>query len=182
MTEAALELLLSPEDEDLRSRSRIIPRSGHVRAGVQMYHAVTGRRGRRRIYKTIMRRVLGRTIRRGEYIDHIDGNPLNNRRDNLRIATARQNAANSAKRQGSKSQYRGVWPYGAGGKWRAAGSRPVPGKKRKYERVSLGVYRYEWEAALAYNTYALLEYGEFARLNVLSDEHERQLVDGGGVF
>jgi HNH endonuclease/AP2 domain len=48
--------------------------------------------GQRRIW--LHHEVLGSTPRRGVHIDHIDTNPLNNRRSNLRETTPSQNAQN----------------------------------------------------------------------------------------
>lgn len=44
----------------------------------------------------------------GMEIDHINGDKLDNRRNNLRICTRQQNLANSRKRKGTSSLYKGV--------------------------------------------------------------------------
>lgn len=89
-------------------------------------------------------------------IDHRNRNGLDNRRQNLRPATRTQNNANSQKRAGTTSVFKGVcrhksaWVANAGG----------PGKKRY-----LGRFNSERDAALAYDRAAREIFGEFARLN-----------------
>lgn len=46
-----------------------------------------------------------------EMIDHIDGNPFNNKLENLRIGTPALNARNSSKHCNNKTGYTGVSPY-----------------------------------------------------------------------
>lgn len=46
-----------------------------------------------------------------QMIDHIDGNPLNNKLENLRIGTPALNARNSSKHVDNKTGYTGVSPY-----------------------------------------------------------------------
>jgi hypothetical protein len=73
-------------------------------------------------------------------VDHIDGDPLNNTRANLRIATNAENAQNRRSRAGAKSKHRGVCWIAARGKWLASGS--VDG-----EQYKLGLFNDELEAA-----------------------------------
>lgn len=74
-------------------------------------------------------------------VDHIDGDPLNCRRSNLRLATNAQNAQNK-KPVGGSSQYRGVAWHPASGKWMAYAQ-----VQRK--RTHLGLFDQEEEAAEA---------------------------------
>lgn len=96
-------------------------------------------------------------------IDHIDGDGLNNCRDNLRVCTHAENMRN--RRTYSETGYLGVTvKYRAikrgRGSWKAA-----LGKR------SLGHFSSAEAAARAYDAAATKEYGEFARLNfpILSD-------------
>lgn len=88
--------------------------------------------------------------------DHRDGNGLNNQRANIRPCTSSQNMANSNKQPNTQSRFKGV--YLESGRWRS-----VIGLGGK--RVSLGYFDDQKSAALAYDSAARENFGEFARLN-----------------
>lgn len=100
----------------------------------------------------------------GKEIDHKDGNGLNNRFSNLRIATSGQNKTNRDARSDSKSGYKGVYQIPTG-RWSATGV--VNGRKRH-----LGMFDTPEEAALAYNIAAIAEWGPYARLNTLTKHRQ----------
>lgn len=123
---------------------------------------VKGDGGEKYLHREIVARALGGPVPDGMLVDHIDGNPLNMRRGNLRVCTSEQNAANAASR-GGKSQYRGVH-QSRNGKWVAQIS-------KRGVRVCLGTFETELEAAGAYDTAAKEIHGEFARLNLIVIEN-----------
>lgn len=100
----------------------------------------------------------------GQLVDHQNGNGLDNTRQNLRIATERQNAQHRRKyagvtlKGGITSVFKGVSKHKQTGKFEAA---IRVGKIKKH----LGLYASEVEAALAYNVAAMSMFGEFAVLN-----------------
>lgn len=96
----------------------------------------------------------------GFLVDHINGNRLDNRRANLRLATPQQNQHNKAKQQASAttSLYKGVSREDGRATWRAQ----VWHNGRPH---FTGRYASELEAARAYDAVALALFGEFARLN-----------------
>jgi hypothetical protein len=95
-------------------------------------------------------------------IDHINHNGLDNRRCNLRPATISQNNWNSLKRKNTTSKYKGVYWCKITHKWLS--------KIKMYGKsYHLGYYKKEIDAARAYNIKAKELFGEYAKLNVMSD-------------
>jgi hypothetical protein len=90
--------------------------------------------------------------------DHINGNPLDNRRSNLRPATHAQNMRNRKTHKNNKCGYKGVYWAKAKGKWRVR----INFEKRRYH---IGEFSDLESAARAYDEAALKFHGEFARLN-----------------
>lgn len=90
----------------------------------------------------------------GALVDHVNGDGLDNRRANLRLATNTQNCANRR----LPRQYKGVGWDSERGQWRA---RITIGRRTR----SLGRFVDPWDAAQAYNAAALEAWGEFAYLN-----------------
>jgi hypothetical protein len=95
----------------------------------------------------------------GQEIDHINGNGLDNRKENLRVATRKENQQNRHITWGN-STYKGVYWEKQKNKWRARIF--VSGKC-----VHLGFFLTEKEAAVAYNQGAIKYFGSFACLNII---------------
>jgi len=91
-----------------------------------------------------------------KYIDHKDGNPLNNKIENLRAATQSQNMGNSKMSNKNTSGYKGVTWRKDTKKWLA--QIMINGK-----HISLGSYAKKEEAADAYKNAAEKYFGVFAR-------------------
>lgn len=96
-------------------------------------------------------------------VDHRDNNGLNNQRYNLRSATQSQNMANSRRRLGTSSRFRGVCWFKKNRKWLAA-------VRKDGIKHYLGSFVDEMDAARAYDVKARELHGEFAKLNVPQEE------------
>lgn len=99
---------------------------------------------------------------KGMVTDHINGNPLDNRRCNLRLASHSENMRNRKLRKDSCSGFKGVFWVPSNRNWRA--QIQCDGKKHH-----LGIFGDPISAAKAYNEAALRIHGRFARLNVIPD-------------
>lgn len=114
-----------------------------------------------RVYTTVggksvqISRLLVSTAK-GEEVDHINRNPLDNRKKNLRVCTRIQNEMNKPVRKGSKSGLKGV---------RLVRNSWVARIKINRKFLHIGCFKSKEDAARAYNEKAKEIYGEFAWLN-----------------
>lgn len=107
----------------------------------------------------IHREIMG--VKSGDrlQVDHINGNPLDNRRANLRICTRSQNGMNRGKQANNTSGFKGVIWRPKERKWAARIG--VDGKK-----IDLGYFQTKAEAAAAYDAASKRVHGEFANSGV----------------
>jgi hypothetical protein len=99
----------------------------------------------------------------GDVVDHINGNPLDNRRSNLRVGTQQQNIYNQSVRKNNKSGYRGVAWQDDAKKWEVR-------IHKEGTKHYLGLFKCKHDAARVYNFWAHDLYGEYAKLNVINEE------------
>ena len=119
------------------------------------------------MYRQIIERAVGRRLDRTELIDHINGDTLDNRLENLRICSHAQNRRNSRKRSpGFKGAYR-------------RGDRYQAHLNHEGTIHYLGSFATAEEAARAYDAAAVQYFGAFASLN-FPDEYER--ATGSSVY
>lgn len=118
---------------------RSVPIGGGKRATVLMHRVITG-------------------AAKGTEVDHANQNTLDNRKANLRVCTASENARNRGKTARNTSGYKGVSFDKRTGKWDARIG--LNGKRRH-----LGYFDTALEAAAAYDRAALEMHGTFARHN-----------------
>jgi len=93
-------------------------------------------------------------------VDHINGNTLDNREENLRICTHQENHFNRAANSNGSSKYKGVCWNKASRKWQAQ-------IKKDKVNHTIGQYAKEEDAAKAYNEKARAFFGKYAYLNEL---------------
>jgi myo-inositol-hexaphosphate 3-phosphohydrolase len=127
------------------------------------YAGVSRSKNYTRVYA--QREVGGRTVQMHkflmgcvEFVDHRDGNTLNNQRFNLRKASGSQNATNR-RRSVCQSRFRGVY-------WRKNRTRWTVQIRKDGKLHGIGLYRDEMDAATAYNFAVTDFHGEFAQFNL----------------
>lgn len=110
--------------------------------------------------KGFMHRLILGISEREIWVDHRDGNGLNNQKYNLRISTRSQNGANRRLHKQTSSKYLGV-------SWNNQNQRWMAKINKNRTEYYLGNFKNETEAAIAYNKQAVLLHGEFAKLNII---------------
>lgn len=101
-------------------------------------------------------------------VDHRDCDTLNNRKSNLRIVSSSDSQKNRRAQSNSINGHKGVHYYKAYHKYSAQ-------LGLNYKCIFGGYYDTIIEAAYVYNQLAKKYYGEYAQLNVFSEDEQRQL-------
>ncbi len=136
------------DDEDLR---RVEPYTWRIREDgyVQRTWVEEGRMCHELLHRFIM------GAGPDELVDHENGDRWDCRKENLRVATLSQNAANRPTTSTERA-WKGIFPHG--NRWKAR-------IKLEGRNVYLGSFQSPQEAAYAYDVAAKRLFGEFARLN-----------------
>lgn len=112
--------------------------------------------GARHERKTILMHRLICAATKGVQVDHINGDPLDNQRKNLRVCSASQNQWNRGVQRDNTSGFKGVDWRESHSKWRA--------RIQVFSRmIHLGYFLTAAAAGRAYKAAARKYYGEFAR-------------------
>lgn len=156
-------VLYDDEDEELVSKyTWCIEKNGYCRGNL------LGSRESSKT-KTSFHRLVMNLNDRNLTIDHINHNKLDNRKENLRIATMSQNARNRKASSNGNSKYLGV-SYKTYTRKNKNGTTKTYTSIRAGIRINkvpicIGYFKTEEEAGRAYDKMAKLHHGEFANLN-----------------
>ena len=110
----------------------------------------------KRVTGQLHRDIVGCVLYDGKIIDHINGNTLDNRKENLRVCTVAENARNSKTRGNNKSGYK--WVY-----FNKKTNKFCSGIKVNGKLIYLGKYATPQEAHAAYCEASKKYHGEFGR-------------------
>ena len=148
-----MEVLVDDEDFDYLNQFLW----GVVGNGTHIYAARGTRKKGQKYSKILMHRFIMNVNDKKVMIDHVNGNTLDNRKSNLRIADRMKNLRNSKLRSDSNCKYKGIG-FRKGKYFARIQINP---KKRLF----LGYYNTDVDAAKAYDIAAKQYFGEFANLN-----------------
>ena len=155
------------------------------------YYAFRGERGLPSMHRLVMGNPEGMCV------DHINGDTLDNRKENLRVCTMSQNSMNKRLRSDSQSGYKGVYELKKPIKTKYVSKKTgevkyyfsMPKKKfqayianpdtpaKRKRHIKLGWHATAEEAAVAYDKKAIEIHGEFAKLNFPEklDQYKKEL-------
>lgn len=149
------------DDEDFKILSRLSwsYRNGYAAANFYINEKTS--------YYILMHRFLC-PPKKGQVVDHMDGNPLNNQKKNLRPVSPSVNAQNACRFMNTISGFLGVEKL-ENGKFRAR-------IKVKRKRIDLGRFESAEKAAAAYDAAALKYYGAnaFTNSKLLKEKRARK--------
>ena len=109
-----MNFLFDEEDKELVSQNKWhLMKNGYV--ACTKYVKGSGRKNQKNICIYFHRIITNAP--KGKVVDHINGNKLDNRKENLRVCTQRENMVNCGMLKNNKSGYKGVSWHKAAKKW-----------------------------------------------------------------
>jgi len=151
------------DDEDFEELSQLKWHATELGKNWYAFHSYkpdTKLKGKKAWTQTSMHRIIMK-FPVGLYVDHINGNGLDNQKLNLRLCTPHQSSLHRPNMKRGFSKYRGVCWHKRKKKWQAE-----IGHRGKL--IYIGMYKTENDAAAAYNIEAERRFGDYATLNVLA--------------
>jgi hypothetical protein len=132
------------------------------------FYAVSGVKNKDGNFELVRLHRLLMNSPKGRVVDHRNGDGLDNRRENLRIATRGQNVCNKIKtRRKTSSKFIGV-------SWDKRSRLWAAYVGHLYKKIFLGYFKNEIDAARAYDRAAIKYHGEFARLNFPREDYIKE--------
>lgn len=124
----------------------------------ERYNTSYAKRGFGKPHRTLLMHRVIMNAKKGQEIDHRDGNGLNNQKENLRFCNHSENLYNQSLQKGKSSQFKGVY-------WQKENKNWVSRLKINGRNISLGSFENEISAAKAYDYAAIKHFGEYSRPN-----------------
>lgn len=145
------------DDEDYE-RLAVHRWQAHPRCGYPNKIGVT--RGLKKDHKSLTITMAREIVNapNGKYVDHINGDTLDNRKCNLRICSNAENVRNRGSNKNNTSGYKGVNLEKKNGRWTTR-------IQVNQKMIHIGCFATKEDAAVAYDKAAIKYFGEFARLN-----------------
>jgi len=147
------EILIDDEDVDVISGIDWYPYIDEMNSSRVYFRK--GKRVGKLFTLILLHRMIARTPK-GKVTDHINGDTLDNRKENLRICEQPENSRNRKINKENQSGYKGVYWEIRRRKWRAT----IRANKKK---ISLGYFNTPEEAHKAYCEASKKYHGEFGR-------------------
>lgn len=116
----------------------------------------------KRVTQHIHRFIMGIEYGDARKVDHIDGNPLNNQKNNLRFCSSSQNMMNRGVNPRNSTGLKGVSKTRDPNKWRSSIS-------ISKKTIHLGTFNSPEDAYHAYCEAAVKLHGEFANLGIKNE-------------
>ena len=151
LTQGKVALVDDEDFEELSQSKWYAHKNRNIYYAVRTYPSIDGKQHTIHMHRVILKTPAGLQT------DHSNGDGLDNRKENLRVATRSENQWNTQKRINNTSGCKGVT-------WNKKNQRWIAKIMKENKSYYLGSFKKKEDAALAYNLKATELFKEFAKL------------------